>query len=77
MILKLCFQSLSLLTLLSVADSNHRYPGAGHLDFRSVLGTLFETGYVGFVCGEFLPKPDAKTAARAAIAHLRAIQREN
>ena len=40
-----------------VADSNRWYPGAGHLDFKSVLDTLFETGYDGFVSGEFMPFP--------------------
>ncbi|MFQ5341704.1 MAG: 5-keto-L-gluconate epimerase [Anaerolineae bacterium] len=56
-----------------VADSNRWYPGAGHLDFRRLLETLFGTGYAGFVSGEFLPEPDADTAAREAIAHLRAV----
>ena len=31
-----------------VADSNRWYPGAGHLDFRSILKALFATGYDGF-----------------------------
>ncbi len=54
-----------------VADSNRWYPGAGHLDFKSVLVTLEATGYRGWVSGEFLPKPDAETAARESIAYLR------
>lgn len=58
-----------------VADSNRWYPGAGHLDFPRLLETLFDTGYAGFVSGEFLPKPDAGTAARQAIAHLRGVMR--
>lgn len=56
-----------------VADSNRWYPGAGHLDFRSLLETLFDTGYDGFVSGEFMPKPDPDTAARKAIEHLRSL----
>ncbi|MGC8779443.1 MAG: 5-keto-L-gluconate epimerase [Anaerolineae bacterium] len=56
-----------------VADSNRRHPGAGHLDFAAILDALFATGYTGFVSGEFLPIPDAETAARRGIAHLRAI----
>ncbi|MEJ5198074.1 MAG: 5-keto-L-gluconate epimerase [Anaerolineae bacterium] len=56
-----------------VADSNRWHPGAGHLDFARILGVLFATGYAGFVSGEFLPIPDAETAARRGIAHLRAI----
>jgi len=54
-----------------VADSNRRYPGAGHIDFESVLGALYATGYEGYVSGEFLPQPDADTAARESIAFLR------
>jgi 5-keto-L-gluconate epimerase len=57
-----------------VADSNRWYPGAGHLDFPSILKTLMSTGYTGWVSGEFLPEPDPETAARQAIGNLRAIQ---
>jgi 5-keto-L-gluconate epimerase len=57
-----------------VADSNRWYPGAGHLDFNSILGTLFATGYQGWVSGEFIPKPDAETAARESIAYLTGFQ---
>lgn len=46
-----------------VADSNRWYPGAGHLDFPSILAALVETGYQGYLSGEFLPEPDAETAA--------------
>ena len=53
-----------------VADSNRWHPGAGHLDFAAILDTLFATGYRGFVSGEFLPIPDAETAARQGIAYL-------
>ena len=54
-----------------VADSNRWYPGAGHLDFKAILGTLAGTGYQGFVSGEFKPLPDADTAAQRSITHLR------
>ena len=56
-----------------VADSNRWHPGAGHLDFRPILGALRQIGYSGFVSGEFLPKPDAETGAREAIRHLQRI----
>jgi sugar phosphate isomerase/epimerase len=54
-----------------VADSNRWYPGAGHLNFPSILAALGETGYQGFISGEFLPLPDARTAAQKGIAFLR------
>jgi sugar phosphate isomerase/epimerase len=56
-----------------VADSNRWYPGAGHLDFRAVLDDLEETGYRGFISGEFLPLPDADTAARNGVDYLRTL----
>jgi sugar phosphate isomerase/epimerase len=56
-----------------VADSNRWYPGAGHLDFGSILEELEATGYQGFVSGEFMPLPDADTAAERGIGHLKRI----
>ncbi|NPV06520.1 MAG: sugar phosphate isomerase/epimerase [Anaerolineae bacterium] len=54
-----------------VADSNRWYPGAGHLNFPAILAALAETGYGGYVSGEFLPLPDPATAAASAIRFLR------
>jgi sugar phosphate isomerase/epimerase len=59
-----------------VADSNRWYPGAGHLDFSSILDALYSTGYQGYVSGEFMPLPDADTSARNSIAFLRQIRSE-
>ena len=56
-----------------VADSNRWYPGAGHLDFRSILDALYSTGYRGYVSGEFMPVPDADTGAQRAITFLNAL----
>lgn len=53
-----------------VADSNRWYPGAGHLDFPAILKELAATGYNGFVSGEFMPRPDAITAAKKSIKNL-------
>ena len=58
-----------------VADSNRWHPGAGHLDFTSILDVLIATGYDGYVSGEFLPRPDANTSAKNNIDHLRHILR--
>jgi sugar phosphate isomerase/epimerase len=56
-----------------VADSNRWHPGAGHLNFSSILETLFDTGYQGWVSGEFMPVPDADTGAQRAITYLNAL----
>ncbi len=57
-----------------VADSNRWHPGAGHLDFASILAALYNTGYDGYVSGEFMPLPDAATSAERGIAHLRRLE---
>jgi len=58
-----------------VADSNRWYPGAGHLDFASILNALYATGYTGYVSGEFMPDPDANISAQRAIEYLRGLDR--
>jgi sugar phosphate isomerase/epimerase len=56
-----------------VADSNRWYPGAGHLDFRSILSILKDDlHYKGWLSMEVLPHPDPNTAAERGLAHLRA-----
>ncbi|HSJ58158.1 MAG TPA: 5-keto-L-gluconate epimerase [Anaerolineae bacterium] len=57
-----------------VADSNRWYPGAGHLDFTSILAALHGTGYQGFVSGEWMPWPDGDTSAQKGIAYLRGVE---
>jgi len=57
-----------------VADSNRWYPGAGHLDFKSILNVLNSIHYKGYISGEFLPKPDTETSAKRAILNLRHFQ---
>lgn len=56
-----------------VADSNRWYPGGGHLDFKNILQTLKSTGYQGWISGEFMPIPDADTAAQWSITFLQQI----
>jgi len=55
------------------ADSNRLYPGAGHLDFHSILESLYSTGYTGFISGEHMPDPDAELSAKKGINYLRGL----
>ena len=55
-----------------VADSNRGYPGSGHLDFRRIIAALADTGYDGFVSGEFIPQGSPERAAELTIRNLRA-----
>jgi sugar phosphate isomerase/epimerase len=61
---------------IHVADSNRWYPGAGHLDFKSILRSLSTTGYNGWISGEFMPLPDGETAAQRGILTLHKLRQE-
>ena len=49
-----------------VADSNRQAPGQGHIDFPSLLQTLAQISYRGYVTAEILPLPDDSTAMQRA-----------
>ena len=54
-----------------VADSNRWYPGAGHINFKEIVDTLYKIGYSGFVSAEIMPIPDSDTAAEKTIEYMR------
>jgi sugar phosphate isomerase/epimerase len=56
------------------ADSNRNYPGHGHLDFKSVMRTLVDIGYQGFVSGEHRAYPDPLMAAERGLAYLKELE---
>jgi sugar phosphate isomerase/epimerase len=53
-----------------VADSNRKHPGAGHINFESIMNALDYAGYQGWVSGEFMPYPDPEIAAQCNIEFL-------
>ena len=55
------------------ADSNRRYPGAGHINFREVLEALKLIEYDRFITMEMEQQPDSATAARRAMQTVRAL----
>ncbi len=54
-----------------VADSNRWAPGMGHVDFGSVVATLRDVRYTGWVSAEILPKPDIVAAQEQTIKTMR------
>lgn len=46
------------------ADSNRKYPGAGHVDFISIISKLKQIGYAGFISAEILPLPNFEITAK-------------
>lgn len=61
----------SLLWHVHIADSNRRAPGFGHLDFPSILRTLRELGYSGYLSAEILPFPDPHEASLQTVRYLK------
>ena len=55
------------------ADSNRWYPGAGHLDFHSILTALMDTGYQAYLSGEHRPDPEPAEAARMGLVNMKRI----
>jgi sugar phosphate isomerase/epimerase len=55
------------------ADSNRRFPGAGHIDFPGVVTTLAAVGYQNYISMEMLPWPDPEQSAGKAIQYLNQI----
>ena len=54
-----------------IADSNRWAPGRGHIDFGSIIETLREIGYDGYLSAEILPLPDPDTSAKETMEYMR------
>jgi sugar phosphate isomerase/epimerase len=52
------------------ADSNRWYPGAGHLNFPSIVKALSSAHYSGYLSGEHRPDPDPLTAVQKGFLHM-------
>ncbi|MFC7547869.1 sugar phosphate isomerase/epimerase family protein [Plantactinospora sp. GCM10030261] len=56
---------------VQASDSNRFQPGAGHLDWPALLGTLTDIGYAGCVAIECRLRGEPATALRSAVGVLR------
>jgi sugar phosphate isomerase/epimerase len=60
-----------------IADNNRKWPGNAHIDFPSIVATLNDIGYTGYLSVEALPWPDAETAGLETIRYMqRWVKRE-
>lgn len=57
-----------------ISDSNLKYTGAGHIDFISVMQTLKEIDYRGYISLECLPYPDAYVVAERSLNFIKSIE---
>jgi len=69
-----CFRSAALRGLLHhvhLGDSNRLLPGQGHIDFASILRTLREAGYQGYLSMELLAGTSPDEAGKESIDAMR------
>lgn len=53
------------------ADSNRKYPGMGHINFKEIIKVLNDIGYDGAIALECLPYPNGEEAALKAIENIK------
>jgi 5-keto-L-gluconate epimerase len=61
----------SFIGYIHFADSNRRAPGAGHVDFKSIMSSLKKINYKNYIGIEILPLPNDYQAAKESIEFLR------
>jgi 5-keto-L-gluconate epimerase len=62
-----------LLGYFHVSDSNRMFPGAGHIDFKTVIDALLKINYQGYIGVECFPIPDSDIASKKAIQNIKTI----
>ncbi len=58
------------------ADSNRKFPGQGHIDFKKILKALEKIDYDGYLSVECLPLPTHEEAAKSAKDYLEKILKD-
>ena len=51
------YETEDILEYVHFSDSNRKYPGAGNVDFKAIMGALMDVGYKGYITMECLPYP--------------------
>ena len=64
-------ETADLIRYVHFSDSNRRYPGAGNIDFKSVLAALMDVGYQGYISVESPPWPTQALCARRGLDYIR------
>ena len=60
-----------LIEYVQIADSNRRYPGAGHIPFGDIMRALRHIEYIGYLSVQIDQKPEFKTVAEKSINFLK------
>jgi len=60
----------NLIKYFHISDSNRMAPGKGHLNFDTIINSLYQLNYNGWMAVEILPLPDPDTAALQAAKYM-------
>lgn len=74
---KTIVESQKYLSHMHIADSNRKFPGMGHIDFKMICRALKMIDFDGYLSGEILPQPNLETAMREYIGNLREVMNEH
>lgn len=68
------YETADILGYVHFSDSNRGYPGAGNIDFKSVMNALMDVGYRGFISTECQPYPTEYDCARRGLDYMNALE---
>ena len=66
-------QTADILRYVHFSDSNRGYPGAGNIDFKSILAALMDVGYNGYITTECQPYPSEFECAKRGLDYIRGL----
>ena len=69
------YETEDILEYVHFSDSNRKYPGAGNVDFKAIMGALMDVGYKGYITMECLPYPTELECARRGLNYTRHLER--
>lgn len=72
-IFKTVVASKGYLSHVHIADSNRKFPGMGHIDFKEIYSALKTIDFDGYLSGEILPCPNLETAMKKYIANTKEV----
>ncbi len=56
------------------SDNNRGYPGAGNVDFKTIMRALYDAGYNGYISTECTPYPTEFDCAKRGLDYMKALE---
>lgn len=68
-------EAADILGYVHFSDSNRGYPGAGNIDFKTVMNALMDVGYQGYISTECQPYPTEFECAKRGLDYMKALEK--